>query len=119
MTWDHKVYACEAHNRASAKQLKVLATEDLEPITDRERLMVESAYRRGYYHGWWQCYAAILCGAKGLAVCNFMERLHNWRFKKHAGKLVPPPVIQAGKKFIKQREETLNLLRLFRQEKPT
>lgn len=107
MSWSHEVYAGEAHQRASAKQLKTILIHDLEPTTDRERLMVETAYRRGYYHGWWQCYAAFLNGAKGFAVCKFMERLYAWRFKKHAGKLVPPPVIQSAKNFIKQMEDVV------------
>ena len=104
MSWSHKCYADEAHSRASARQLKTISIDDLISTTDRERLMVETAYRRGYYHGWWQSYEAFLCGAKGSAVRKFMERLHAWRFKKHAGKIVPPPVIQATKNFIKQSD---------------
>lgn len=88
----HDGFAIETFEKTNLKQSQVMWINDLEPITEREKLMIETAYRRGYYQGWWFCYKAFDEGAKPSSVQKFIfGRLFKWRLKRHGGKLAVPP----------------------------
>lgn len=94
MGWDHGAYSAEAYEKASQALRKRtgLSVSDLEPLTDREKLLVETAYRRGYYQGHYL--ALEMVHSIGIAKAyNFVvTKLKKWRLAKHDGKLIPPPL---------------------------
>lgn len=54
---------------------------------------IESAYRRGYFQGYFRAMDAIDSGSSLSACEKFLYGLlYKWRYCKHKGKLVPPPI---------------------------
>lgn len=93
--FDHKIYGCEAKARVKRSHKKLLA-EDYRTLTDREKVLMETAYRRGYFHGWWFCYKAKMSGFSLETIYRFIfSSLAKWRNARHSGQLVLPPELFA------------------------
>lgn len=89
---DQGTYYLEVVERMTPRQRKKYALADLSDMTDREQLIAETAYRRGFYQGFWGCLRAVRENALLSQLTRFMNaRLYKWRFAKHGGKLTPPP----------------------------
>jgi hypothetical protein len=95
MGWDHKAYEGEARLRMTAAQRQRHPETDitwkLEPLDERERLMVESAYRRGCAQGFYFCFDALARGVPRGVLARVYARIEEWRRKRHGGALLPPP----------------------------
>lgn len=95
MGWDHGAYESETRLRMTAAQRRKHPETDitwkLEPADDRERLMVESAYRRGCAQGFYFCLDALTRGVTRSVLSLVYMRIEAWRRKRHGGELLPPP----------------------------
>jgi hypothetical protein len=80
---DHACYRLECYAR---QKKKLYTSSELIPKDDRERLMVESAYRRGYSQGFFLC-----IGIPASAARAFYDVIFKWRIKKHGETLERPP----------------------------
>jgi hypothetical protein len=90
------MYSQEIRERMTKDQLRrQLPLPRDEPLTEREMLMMENCYRRGFYQGFWSCLDA---SAKGFSISEMEEwlytKLFRWRFARHGGKFSEPPWIQ-------------------------
>lgn len=95
--WTQSIYADEARARVSSRN-KRLKEEDYSNLTDREKVLIETAYRRGYFQGYWFCYTDAVAGASREKLFRFIFiRLARWRNKKHSGKMKEPPHIFVAK----------------------
>ena len=90
MTSGHEDYADE--HRAASSEPVLVRVSDLPPLTERERMVIECAYRRGFFQGWFGCFSAIHRGFSLRKVESFLyKQLYKWRYCKHDGKMTPPP----------------------------
>jgi hypothetical protein len=87
-------YDEEARERMTKRQAKLIRMSDIEPLTDREKVMIENAYRRGFFQGFCSCFEAAQEGFRWQAMERFLyERLFKWRYSRHGGKFQQPPWI--------------------------
>lgn len=89
--YGHEVYEYEAIERLPKHVAKTVS--DCDPSTVRERVMMETAYRRGFCQGFWHCLYASENGYGRDRLRKHYMRLHRWRLLKHGGKLVEPPML--------------------------
>jgi hypothetical protein len=80
----HKYYDLECRERTSREPSHLCC---FHPQNDRERLMVETAYRRGYCQGW----AGSLGMARPMADRHLRDYLLPWRWSRHDGEFCHPP----------------------------
>lgn len=90
MGWDHGAYELETQSRMTPSQRS--AAPALRPADDRERLMVETAYRRGFAQGFYLCLEAAIDGVAQSVLKQVYRRITVWRALQHGGRLVLPPV---------------------------
>jgi hypothetical protein len=85
----------EAKQRANEKCLKRITNSDricLDQADEKESLIAETAYRRGYTQGWFFCVEAALSGITLKTLREFHDlKLYAWRRKKHNGSWASPP----------------------------
>jgi len=79
----HDCYAGECYEKQASE---TYCASEFEPKDNRERIMVESAYRRGYSQGFFNC-----IGLPESAARVFWHVVLDWRMKKHGGALELPP----------------------------
>lgn len=90
----HSDYSVECSERAADNPAFVVASGTFEPTTERERIMVETAYRRGFQQGYFSAWDAVNSGCSLQALSRFIAgKLHAWRFCRHNGKFDPPPEV--------------------------
>ena len=84
-------YEHEVRMRMTKTQLKIMKASDIADLTDRELLLVESAYRRGYYHGFYSCLESVIDGIPIRKLQKFVSGvLFKWRCKRHGGRFEEP-----------------------------
>jgi len=97
-----QVYTMEAVEARTVQQEKMGLFDreyDLEAQLTQEqiaklRLLVECAYRRGFFQGWAFSLEAIQQGFSKEKVHKFLyDKLSAWRYCRHGGKMSPPPQI--------------------------
>ena len=79
----HDCYAAECYEKQTAE---IYFYDELVPKDDREKLMVECAYRRGYSQGFFYCIRLPAYAAR-----MFYDLVFDWRIEKHGGVLRDPP----------------------------
>lgn len=91
---DHSMYDQEVRERMTKRQVNLICLADIEPLTEREKLMIENAYRRGFFQGFCSCFEAVYDGFRWPVLERFLYgRLHKWRYSRHGGKFQEPPWI--------------------------
>jgi hypothetical protein len=96
--WDHTVYGSEVDARRTDRQKKTICVSEIETLSVREKLLVETAYRRGYFHGWYFCLEAVKAGVFECNLQKFLYgALYRWRYSKHGGKLATPPELHSSR----------------------
>lgn len=87
----HDCYAKEACERRLARH-RHGDEESASPQTHRERIMVETAYRRGYQQGVEAMHRRwLLHPAEWKRQSTFLFQVYKWRFCKHNGRFTRPP----------------------------
>jgi hypothetical protein len=66
---------------------EIEASERTKNHQPSEEVIIENAYRRGYYQG----YAAAIDGGASQRT-HLYRYLHKWRYAVHEGKMVEPPM---------------------------
>jgi hypothetical protein len=93
--WDHSAYNMEANARRTERQKRTVCISEIEPLSVREKLLVENAYRRGFFQGWYQCLETMKDAASECTLERFLYGpLYRWRYSKHGGKLTIPPELR-------------------------
>lgn len=65
---------------------------DVPQLTERERLMAESAYRRGFYQGYMAATDDRIHGSTLKRCVRFLSGvLYKWMINRHDGSRQPPP----------------------------
>jgi hypothetical protein len=86
-------WADEAKTRVTKSYIKKLG--EVHPLTDREHVLVEAAYRRGYVQGFWNCLHFFSNGYSEEKIEHFFSgKLLRWRWKRHNGKVEIAPCIK-------------------------
>ncbi|MDA0990517.1 MAG: hypothetical protein O3A51_07180 [Verrucomicrobia bacterium] len=86
---EHEMYDIEAAERQTPKQQRanLISMDEEMALTDRERLMIESAYRRGFTQGYQQ---AMADEQAGINTRLAREGYLRWRFARHGGQFQIP-----------------------------
>lgn len=93
MTHSPDSYTLEAVDKCTKRQQNAQLLFGSETLTERERLLSETAYRRGFCQGWYFCLKAFQDGSTARTLESFLNStLMRWRLTKHGGKLMRPPV---------------------------
>jgi hypothetical protein len=95
----HENYSLEIGERRGGRRPVLVTVADLTEMTDREKLIAETAYRRGYFQGFYTGTVTLEESGHTFAkVADWMYRvLFRWRYKKHNGDFEQPPIMK-GKK---------------------
>jgi len=93
---EHEDYALEIEERRGGRKPVLASVGDLQQMTDREKLIAETAYRRGYFQGFYNGTVTLEDSGHTFAkVSDWMYRvLFRWRYKKHNGAFEQPPVLK-------------------------
>lgn len=70
---------------------------DARKLTDRERVLCENAYRRGFAQGFASCVMAFDMKATFKQINKLYLKIMDWRYKRHEGNLVVPPELAKSK----------------------
>jgi hypothetical protein len=98
----HRFFSQEAYYGEACGRLKKCDADDDQSsskirsyvLTKREQLLIENAYRRGFYQGFHECFVAVKQGKTIKRMeKHLFEKLHNWRFDRHGGDFKQPPEI--------------------------
>ncbi len=85
----HEDYAKESCERCSVHPSD---PDEMVPQNIREKVMVETAYRRGYQQGCEAMHSRWVANKDGhVCVTSLLVRVYSWRFCKHNGRFTKPP----------------------------
>ncbi len=86
-------YIYETNERLKRSQMSITRVADIPPLTERELAMIENAYRRGYFQGYYN--ALDDSEHSGKTFAKLMDwvnsKLFRWRYAKHGGDMTEPP----------------------------
>lgn len=89
------MYSIEAAEKRTKRQKETISLESLEDLSERDKLLIENAYRRGFYQGWFLCIDAINKGAPTNKLEKFLYgALFRWRYSRHGGKFEIAPTYE-------------------------
>jgi hypothetical protein len=93
MGWfDKWHWADEAKMRVTKAYIKKLG--EVHPLSDREHILIEAAYRRGYVQGFWERHSDFKGYREEEIGHFFSKKLLRWRWKRHNGKVEIAPGIK-------------------------
>ena len=88
------------YTEEAGERCKLIRISDIPEIPQQYTVMIENAYRRGYYQGYHQAVAHDLHNnsssrwRRALSLLN--HKLYAWRYAEHDGKLTPPPILRGS-----------------------
>lgn len=80
---------------------------DVPKLTERDRVMIETAYRRGYSQGYEAAASdSFVTSIRALMPEFICDALHRWRYASHGGRFEEPPLLRT---FAHQRKSEREL----------